>query len=216
MLLFAASIPVASAGDAVPAPSAPVVASSEGPVALPAPASPTSGPVALPPPAAAPPPPGAAVPCATGPDALGRYRAMELEIRPVPFAQRRFDVYRGGARLDFGLFGDDGEEAFDGSPRAAKAFRAFHSERTLGYVGVGVGTGVMLVSVVALPTSIANGEDGTAPLLAFTGGLVVSAIGQALLQDSVVSLGEAVREYNDDLAIQLRFGPGAVGVGGSF
>lgn len=196
---------------------------------LPTPSSAQPAPV---PAQAAPAVPPAAPPASPTPeagDALARYRAAVVDIRPAFGTFNGFELKQAGQVVEVGFFGGEAEALFAGSPAALDAMADFRSRRVLGTSMWAAGLAVLMGTLVLTLTESdlvyeknANGliSDTTTTFWALLGGgAAVGIAGGLIMQSATEPLGTAVDAWNEHAHQRARGAgntPTALRLGGTF
>ena len=124
-------------------------------------------------------------------DALGRYRATAVDIRPEFGALGGFRLTQGGAPIEVGFFGGDAEAVFGASPAAMEAMAAYRTRRVLGTTLWAAGLTVLLGTLVlTLTESELIYEKSASGLLVEPSGAFYALLGGGgALGDSIAEFG---------------------------
>lgn len=146
-----------------------------------------------------------------GPSALSQYRQQELSTR-FRFWEGQ-ELLRGGAPVEFGYFGGNGETLFAASPTALDDIHRFRTMRITGTALYVVGLSLLVTELVLIssrsPLIVQEKTEAEAahpkPLFwaLLLPGTAASLTGGILMQSANSYLSDAVEHHNADLARRL-------------
>lgn len=143
---------------------------------------------------------------------LEQYRAESLSLGSA--AWKGVVLRRGAKRIELGFFGGDGEEIFDGSPKALEEMATYRTLRITGFTMWVAGLATLVSELVILlvdeelliEPAVFGSPSGPKPLFygLLIGGTVVGVAGGAMMGAANWFLSDAVDHYNADLYQRLR------------